>query len=59
MCVDTSHSHVSGGVFPTAQDKKKSKMLYDPPVQDDHTRACYFQTGLWKCCAVWSKRAVN
>ena len=37
MYVDTSRSHVSGGVFPTAQDRKKSKMLNDPYVQDDRT----------------------
>ena len=59
MYVDTSRSHVSGGVFPTAQDRKKSKMLNDPYVQDDRTRACYVQTGLWQCCVVWSKRVFN
>ena len=36
--VDTSCSHVSGSVFPTAQDRKNSKILNDPCVQDDHTR---------------------
>ena len=38
---------------------KNSKILNDPCVQDDRTRASYTQTGLWKCCAVWSKRAFN
>ena len=26
---------------------------------DDRTRTCYIQTGLWKCCAFWSKCAFN
>ena len=26
---------------------------------NNRTHACYIQTGLWKCCAVWSKRAFN
>ena len=59
MYVDTSRSHVSGGVFPTAQERKNSKMLNDPCVQDDRTCAGYIQTGLWKCRAVWRKRAFN
>ena len=41
------------------QDRNKSKMLNDPCVQDDRTSACYIQTGLWKCCSVWNKRAFN
>ena len=46
LCVNTSRSHVSGSVFPSAQDRKNSKMLNDPCVPDDRTRACYIQTGL-------------
>ena len=57
--VDTSRSHVSGGVFSTAQDRINSKILTDLCVQDDRTRACYIQTGLWKCCAVFGKCAFN
>ena len=59
MYVDTCRSHVSGGVFPTTKDRKRSKILNDPRVQDECTHACYIQTGLRKCCAVWSKRAFN
>ena len=55
--VDTCRSHVSG-VFPTTKYRKRSTILNDPRVQDDRTRTCYIQTGLWKCCAVWSKRAL-
>ena len=28
-------------------------------MQDDRTRAGYIRTGLWKCGAVWNKRAFN
>ena len=38
MYVDTSRSHMSGGVFRIAQDRKNSNMLNDPRVPDDRTR---------------------
>ena len=48
MYVDANRSHVSGGVYPTMQDRKNKKMVNDPRLQDDRTHACYIQTGLWK-----------
>ncbi|KAI0218972.1 hypothetical protein LSAT2_029389 [Lamellibrachia satsuma] len=43
--MDNIRSHVSGGggVFPTAQDRKISKMINDPCQQDYCTRTCYIQ----------------
>ena len=47
MYADISRSHVSGSILSTAQDRKNSKMLNDPCVQDDRTSA------------VWTKRTFN
>ena len=59
LCLSTQVARTCRGIFPTTQDRKNSKMLNDPRVQDDRTHACYTQTGLWKCCAIWSKCAFN
>ena len=42
-----------------SKERKQSKILNEPCVQDDHTRACYTHTELWNGCAVWSKNAFN